>query len=77
MLPSGTACVEAVSPLAKEVPPHVGELGDFPDWVSDRVAALTIMPVPPPVLEVDGVGLRISEHVYWVVAPEGWDGSNT
>lgn len=71
MLDSDKVSVESVSPLAKEVPPYEGMLGDFPNWVADRVAALSIMPVPPPPIEIDDVGMRISEDTYWVIAPEG------
>lgn len=38
-----------------------------PEWVADKVAALDIMPRPFPSLHVDGVGLRVSETVYWLV----------
>lgn len=52
----------------------VGErytLGDEPLWVTDRVLALSIMPVPPPPLFVDDVGVRISQNVFWIITPKG------
>lgn len=41
---------------------------DLPKWVQDRIAVLMITPAEPPTYEVEGVGRRIDENVYWVYA---------
>ena len=45
-------------------------LGDEPMWVTDRIAALSIMDIPPPPNFVDGVGIRIDADTFWIVAPK-------
>jgi hypothetical protein len=41
---------------------------DLPKWVQDRLAVLMITSAKPPTVEVDGVGRRIDENVYWIHA---------
>lgn len=48
---------------------HYDRIDDLPDWVKERLAVLNMMPPTPPTNSVDGVGRRISAHVYWVFAP--------
>ena len=48
---------------------HYDRIDDLPDWVKERLAVLNMMPSTPPTNSVDGVGRRISAHVYWVFAP--------
>lgn len=45
-----------------------------PDWLMEKLAVLSMMTSKPPTTEVDGVGKRISERVFWVY--EDRDGSN-
>jgi hypothetical protein len=40
----------------------------LPDWVKERLAVLMLMSPTPPTQDVDGVGRRISDHVFWVYA---------
>lgn len=48
---------------------HYDRIDDLPDWVKERLAILNMMSSTPPTNEVEGVGRRISERVYWVFAP--------
>jgi hypothetical protein len=47
-------------------------LGDDPKWVTERIMALRLLPLPPPPHHVEGVGMRIDDTVFWIIAPEGW-----
>lgn len=49
---------------------HYDCVDALPNWVQERLAVLMITPSTPPTYEVEGVGRRISSHVYWVFAPE-------
>lgn len=60
--------IEAFEPLSIDLPPTgVYDLDAVPGWVRARIAALSIMPVPPPPSPVDEVGLRVSETVFWII----------
>lgn len=48
---------------------HYDRIDDLPNWVKERIAVLNMIPVSPPTSTVEGVGRRISAHVYWVFAP--------
>ena len=39
---------------------------DLPKWVRDRLAVLSLVSCTPPTQEIEGVGRRISESIYWV-----------
>lgn len=41
---------------------------DLPKWVQDRLAVLMITPLTTPTKEVEGIGRRIGENIYWVYA---------
>lgn len=57
---------------------HYDRIDDLPNWVKERLAVLNMIPVIPPTQEVEGVGRRISGHVYWVFAPTtGTDASSS
>lgn len=45
-------------------------LGRAPKWVAERIAALSILSLPPPPQVVEEVGMRISANVFWIVAPK-------
>jgi hypothetical protein len=38
----------------------------LPQWMTDKLAVLNTLYVPPPPNEVEGVGKRISPNVFWV-----------
>lgn len=42
----------------------------LPKWVQERLALLNMIPSTPPTSTVEGIGRRISAHVYWVFAPD-------
>ena len=48
---------------------HYDRIDDLPNWVRERLALLNMIPLTLPTQEVEGVGRRISGHVYWVFAP--------
>lgn len=48
---------------------HYDRIDDLPNWVKERIAVLNMIPATPPTSTVEGVGRRISAHVYWVFAP--------
>lgn len=38
----------------------------LPDWMQERLAVLSVMSSDPPTTEVEGIGRRIDEFIYWV-----------
>ncbi len=48
--------------------PEIYTLDDDPLWITDRVRALSLLPLPP--LEVNEIGMRIDAKTYWIIAPE-------
>jgi hypothetical protein len=44
-------------------------MGTEPMWITDRLMALGIMEIPPPPRLIEGVGLRMSATVFWIIAP--------
>lgn len=45
-------------------------IGTEPMWVTERILALSTTAVPPPPHPVEGVGMRIDETIYWIIAPK-------
>lgn len=41
---------------------------ELPEWMLHKLAALATMHIPPPPVEVVGVGQRITERIFWVCA---------
>ena len=56
---------EILDPACEGVYPNVDAL---PDWVKDRLAVLMLMSPTPPTQDVENVGRRISDFVFWVYA---------
>lgn len=48
---------------------HYDGIDLLPNWVKERLAVLNMIDPTPPTATVEGVGRRISAHVYWVHAP--------
>lgn len=48
--------------------PHQGtyDRDELPMWMQDRLSSLAILRPPPPENNVESVGKRISEDVFWV-----------
>ena len=59
-----------LSSVDSDISGHYDRSDDLPQWVQERLAVLMITSSTPPTQEVEGVGRRISSHVYWVYAPE-------
>lgn len=38
----------------------------LPSWMTDKLAILNLLYVPPPLSEVASVGKRISPNIFWV-----------
>jgi hypothetical protein len=49
---------------------HYDDVYALPKWVQERLALLNMIPPTPPTSSVEGIGRRISAHVYWVFAPD-------
>lgn len=39
----------------------------LPDWMQERLAVLSLMKVDPPQTKIEGVGMRVDQHVFWIV----------
>lgn len=39
----------------------------LPAWMQERLAVLSMMKVDPPQSKVEGVGMRVDEHVFWII----------
>ena len=67
---SGKVELESFDPLpVRKSWEGVYDLGGEPKWIAARIAALSILNLPPPPQPVEGVGMRINEWVFWIVAP--------
>lgn len=44
-------------------------IGTEPMWITNRLMALGLMEIPPPPRPIDGVGIRLSATVFWIIAP--------
>ncbi len=40
---------------------------ELPKWMQLRLATLSMLDVPPPPNDVDGVGCRVGPYLFWVV----------
>ena len=58
-----------MSPIASEVEGVYTTFADLPDWIRDAISVLSILEVPPPPNDVEGVGRRVAENTYWVYHP--------
>lgn len=56
---------------------HYDGVDGLPDWVKERLAVLMVLDSTPPTVELEGVGRRISEKVFWVYAPTTASGAST
>jgi hypothetical protein len=43
-------------------------VNDLPKWMQEKLALLMMTSAKPPTEEVDGVGRRIDDTVYWLYA---------
>lgn len=39
----------------------------LPDWMQDKLAVLSMMKVDPPQTNIEGVGMRVDQNVFWVL----------
>jgi len=59
ILPLGMECIE--SDLE-----GLYTWGELPEWMTDKLAVLSTLYVPPPPHEVASVGKRITQNIFWV-----------
>ena len=59
ILPLGMECIE--SDLE-----GLYTWGELPEWMTDKIAVLSTLHIPPPPHEVLSVGKRISQNIFWV-----------
>lgn len=38
----------------------------LPQWVQTNIIKLQMLPSPPPMMEIDQTGMRITDTVYWI-----------
>jgi hypothetical protein len=43
---------------------------ELPNWVQEKLALLMLTSAKPPTQDVEGVGRRVSECIFWVYPPE-------
>lgn len=60
------ACL-GIESVDKEVEGIYLAMSELPDWMQGKLAVLHLMKVDPPQTKVDGVGMRVDEHVFWVI----------
>lgn len=58
-----------MSPVDSHLEGVYSSIADLPEWVREAVTVLSILPVPPPPTNVEGVGQRIGETTYWLYHP--------
>ncbi len=45
------------------------DVNELPLWMQEGVAVLSMLPIDKPNQQVEGVGRRIAENIYWVYKP--------
>jgi hypothetical protein len=61
-----TTCYEMLDAFDPELKKYYETLDDLPKWVQDKLAVLMLLDHTKVNEEVEGVGRRINENVYWV-----------
>jgi hypothetical protein len=65
------AYIEPISEVSLATMPYGSyTIGTEPLWVTDRIHALSIMEIPPPAQPIEGIGMRIDETTFWIIAPK-------
>jgi hypothetical protein len=44
---------------------------ELPEWMQEKLALLSMVPVTKPTPIIEGVGRRIDNWTYWIFKPEG------
>jgi len=57
-------------PLDSSVDGAYNSVDELPEWMQSKLAVLYMLPLPPPSNDVEGVGTKISQHIYWVYKNE-------
>jgi hypothetical protein len=55
-----------INRVDNEVDGHYSSVEALPNWMQERLATLSLLRVPPPPNDVDGVGARIGPYLFWV-----------
>lgn len=54
------------SDVESDVEGRYNSVDDLPAWMQERLAILMLMSPKPPTEHVQGVGRRISQHIFWI-----------
>jgi hypothetical protein len=53
-------------PLDRSVDGTYASVDELPLWIQSKLAVLSMLDVPPPLSDVEGVGSKLSPYLYWV-----------
>jgi hypothetical protein len=53
-------------PLDRSVDGTYASVDELPEWMQSKLAVLSMLEVPPPLSDVEGVGSKLSSYLYWV-----------
>jgi hypothetical protein len=53
-------------PLDRSVDGTYASVDELPMWIQSKLAVLSMLEVPPPLSDVEGVGSKLSSYLYWV-----------
>jgi len=53
-------------PLDRSVDGTYASVDELPEWMQAKLAVLLMLDTPPPTNDVEGVGSKLSPHLYWV-----------
>ena len=55
-----------IYPLDRSVDGTYASVDELPLWIQSKLAVLSMLDVPPPLSDVEGVGSKLSPYLYWV-----------
>jgi len=61
-----TVCYDLLDNFAPELKQHYTNVDDLPAWTKEKLAVLMILDASKKSEEIDGIGRRISNEVFWV-----------
>jgi hypothetical protein len=65
-----TTCYDMLDNFKPELDNHYNHLDELPNWVQDKLAVLMLLDHKVTNDEIENVGRRISEDIYWVFKRE-------
>lgn len=64
-----TVHISSFVSVVNDMPPTY-VLGTHPNWITERIAVLRMMDIPPPPHRIDEIGMRVDEKTFWIIAPK-------